>query len=164
MCNINAKTQILQTSQYDFWHWSMVNGLQVWTVCFSRGKRKNANCYWCNEPVKRKRLGRSGTFMAQWFRRWTQERATRGSIPLPRPSIRERVSVSYVWPSTGQITCKSYNRVKFRVSNDWTEAEIMSNFLHVKIGLAQDYGISSTFATGIHISVGSYIYIYIYNI
>ena len=23
----------------------------------------------CNEPAKRKRLGRSGTFMAQWFRR-----------------------------------------------------------------------------------------------
>ena len=24
----------------------------------------------CNEPAKRKQLGRSGTFMAQWFRRW----------------------------------------------------------------------------------------------
>ena len=37
--------------------------------------------YWCNEPAKCKRLGRSGTFMAQWFRRWTLERATLGSIP-----------------------------------------------------------------------------------
>ena len=36
---------------------------------------------YCNERAKRKRLGRSGTFMAQWFRRWTLERATRGSIP-----------------------------------------------------------------------------------
>ena len=35
----------------------------------------------CNEPAKRNRLGRSGTFMVQWFRRWTVERATRGSIP-----------------------------------------------------------------------------------
>ena len=34
-----------------------------------------------NEKAKRKRLGCSGTFMAQWFRRWTLQRATRGSIP-----------------------------------------------------------------------------------
>ena len=35
----------------------------------------------CNEPSKRKRLGRSGTFMAQWFRRWTLESATRDRYP-----------------------------------------------------------------------------------
>ena len=35
----------------------------------------------CNEPAKRKRLGRSGTFMAQWFRRWTLESATRVRSP-----------------------------------------------------------------------------------
>ena len=35
----------------------------------------------CNEPAKRKRLGRSGTFMAQWFRRWTLEFATRVRSP-----------------------------------------------------------------------------------
>ena len=31
--------------------------------------------------TKRKRLGRSGTFMAQWFRRWTLEWVIQGSIP-----------------------------------------------------------------------------------
>ena len=34
-----------------------------------------------NEPGKRKRLGRSGTFMAEWFRRWTLESATRDRYP-----------------------------------------------------------------------------------
>ena len=35
----------------------------------------------CNDPAKRKRLGRSGAFMAQWFRRWTLESATRVRSP-----------------------------------------------------------------------------------
>ena len=35
----------------------------------------------CYEPAKRKRLSRSGTFMAQWFRRWTLESATRVRSP-----------------------------------------------------------------------------------
>ena len=34
----------------------------------------NIGCsFSCNEPAKCKRLGRSGTFMAKWFRRWTLE-------------------------------------------------------------------------------------------
>ena len=32
----------------------------------------------CNEPAKRQWLGRSSTFMAQWFGRWTRDP---GSIP-----------------------------------------------------------------------------------
>ena len=35
----------------------------------------------CNEPDKRKRLGRSGTFMAQWFMRWTLESGVRDRSP-----------------------------------------------------------------------------------
>ena len=68
MCNFNAKTQILQTSQYDFWHWSMVNGLQVWTVCFWRGKRRNANCYWAhwsNPSCKFSRICTAGSSDAE---------------------------------------------------------------------------------------------------
>ena len=37
----------------------------------------NVSMYGCSEPAKRKRLGRSGTFMVQWFGRWTLESATR---------------------------------------------------------------------------------------
>ena len=44
------------------------------------------------------------------------------------------------------------------VQNERREAEIMSNFLHLQIGLAQDYGISSAFAIGIKI-LGHTIYI-----
>ena len=33
--------------------------------------------YKCNQRAKRKWLGRSGAFMAEWFRRWTLESATR---------------------------------------------------------------------------------------
>ena len=35
----------------------------------------------CNEPAKRKRLGRSGTFMAQWFRRWDSGASDPGFDP-----------------------------------------------------------------------------------
>ena len=48
-------------------------------------------------------------------------------------------------PDHKALTCESYNRVKSRVSNEQTKAEIKSNFLHLKICLAQDYGISSAF-------------------
>ena len=70
---------------------------------------------------------------------------------------RTRVSFIYVAqysPDQKALTCKSYNRVKSRVSNERTGAEIVSNFLNLKIGLAQDYGIFSVFATWIKISVG----------
>ena len=53
------------------------------------------------------------------------------------------------WP-----TCKSYNRVKSQLSNERTEAEIMSNFLQLKITIAQDYGISGVLVNGIQISDG----------
>ena len=56
--------------------------------------------YWCNEPAKRKRLGRSGTFMAQWFRRWTLERATRGSIPTRSVTLKtfnQEFIMEYHW-------------------------------------------------------------------
>ena len=46
-----------------------------------RPPKDNNNNTTCNEPAKRKRLGRSGTFMAQWFRRWTLESATRVRSP-----------------------------------------------------------------------------------
>ena len=68
------------------------------------------------------------------------------------------ICVAQYSPGHKALTCKSYNRVKSRVSNERTEAEIMSNFLHWKIGLAQDYGISSAFATGMQI-LGHTIYI-----
>ena len=53
------------------------------------------------------------------------------------------ICVAQYSPDHKSLTCKSYNRVKSRVSNERTEAEIMSKFLHLKIGLVQDYGISS---------------------
>ena len=51
------------------WKWPVQRGSD-----FKKGEQ-------CNEPPKCKRLGRSGIFMTQWFRRWTLERATRGLIP-----------------------------------------------------------------------------------
>ena len=53
------------------------------------------------------------------------------------------ICVAQYSPNHKALTCKNYNRVKSRVSNERTEAEIMSNFLHLNIGLAQDYGIPS---------------------
>ena len=53
------------------------------------------------------------------------------------------ICVAQYSPDHKALTCNSYNHVKSRVSNERTDAEIMSNFLHLKIGLAQDYGISS---------------------
>ena len=46
-------------------------------------------------------------------------------------------------PDHKTLTFTSYNCVKSRVSNERTEAEIMPNFLHLKIGIAQVYGITS---------------------
>ena len=57
-------------------------------------------------------------------------------------------------PDHKMLTCRSCTRVESRVPNERTEAEIMSNVLYLKIGFAQDSGISSAFATGIQISVG----------
>ena len=50
------------------------------------------------------------------------------------PPVRERVSVSYICvaqysPDHKALTCKRYNCVKSRVSNERREANIMSNFL-----------------------------------
>ena len=57
-------------------------------------------------------------------------------------------------PDNKALTRKKYNRVKSWLSNERTEVEIMSNFLHLKIGFEEDYGIPSAFATGIQIPVG----------
>ena len=59
------------------------------------------------------------------------------------------ICVTQYSPDHKTLTCKSCNLVKSRVSNERTDANIMSNFLHLKIGLEQDYGISSAFAPGI---------------
>ena len=61
-------------------------------------------------------------------------------------------------PDHKALTCKRFNRVKSHVSNERMETEIMSNFLHLKIGLAQDYGISSAFANRTQISDHKSIY------
>ena len=52
------------------------------------------NCY---EPAKRKGLGRSGTFLAQWFRRWTLESATR--VRSPHGPLQQHQTASYppIW-------------------------------------------------------------------
>ena len=78
-----------------------------------------------------------------------------GHVDLMWPPVRERLPVSYVWPSTVQTTKRYFAKVTI-VSNKRREAEIMSNCLHLNIGWAQDYGISSTFATGIQILGDSY--------
>ena len=64
------------------------------------------------------------------------------------------ICVAQYSPDYNTLTCKSYNRVKYRVSNERAEAEIRSDFLHLKIGLAQDYVISNAFSTGMQILVG----------
>ena len=66
-CKVFPKKQVVYT-------WS----LSLYAVSNSVLMRSNMADlhYYCNEPAKRRRLGRSGTFMAQWFRRWTLERAT----------------------------------------------------------------------------------------
>ena len=60
----------------------------------------------CNEPAKRKRLGRSGTFMAQWFRRWTLERATRGSIPARSVTLVAAVTRVRLWVEAPRLGWK----------------------------------------------------------
>ena len=73
--------------------------------------------------------------------------------------LREDVSISCVTQHSldhKAVACKSDNRVKHWVSNERWETEICQN-IHLNIGLAQDCGISSAFATGIQI-LGHIIY------
>ena len=69
------------------------------------------------------------------------------------------ICVAQYSPDHKALTCKRDNYVKSRVSNEQMKAEIMSNSLHLNIGLAQDYCISSALATGIQI-LGHTIYIW----
>ena len=73
-----------------------------------------------------------------------------GHVDFMWPPVQERmcqfhtfICVAQYSPDHKALTCKSCNRVKSRVLNERTEAEFMSNFLHLNIGLAQDYGIYS---------------------
>ena len=66
----------------------------------------------CNEPVKRKRLGLSGTFMAQWFRRWTLERATRGSIPARSVTYPKKYAHGFCFA----VLCCGYTLTDFLIS------------------------------------------------
>ena len=86
------------------------------------------------------RLGTLRYVTGVLLRRWAW-------LILSNPVTSSRLRpVSYVWVSTVQITARQFAEVtivsKLGCQMN-TEAEIMSNFLHSKIGLAQDYGISS---------------------
>ena len=83
----------------------------------------------------------------QWWGWWFEML----SCPLWR---HRNIYVAQCSPDHKALICKSYNRVKYLVSKERTEAEIMSNFLHLKVVRAQYYGISSAFATWIQNSLG----------
>ena len=61
--------------------------------------------YICNEPAKRKRLGRSGTFMAQWFRRWTGI-GDPGSIPARSVTLVAAVTRVRLWVEAPRLGWK----------------------------------------------------------
>ena len=76
-----------------------------------------------------KRLGRSGTFMAQWFRRWTLESATpvrspHGPLPTPSPNTHTHTShtqypVTQNYPRTTPLTLHYLPRL-CNYANIWT--------------------------------------------
>ena len=71
------------------------------------------------------------------------------------------ICVAQYIPHDKTLTCKRYNRAKSRVSKERAEADIMSNFLHLKKNWLNARLPCLQVAAGIQISVGPYVYIWL---
>ena len=78
----------------------------------------------CNERAKRKRLVRSGTFMAQWFIRWTLESETR--VRAPHGPLQYALSHVYAVLILGLHSANARRRYKNNTVFHWLDPNLGS--------------------------------------